>query len=544
VREYQTILIGGGVAAAAVAKTLLEGDPGHHLLIIDAGPELLLKDRRSWWDYVISGRAAYADCHDLPLPDPKGAPFAEAENASVGPDTWIFQESRVMGLGGSTTHWGGWALRFKPEDFRLFENTGRGADWPLDYMEFERWYCRAEKLLSVAGSNEDRWTPRSKDYPLPAFEFTAADGPMIDAFKKLGIKYGTMPVARYRKCMTTGTCKYCPIGARFAAAYVFRDLRDCGRHPNLEFRTRCPVSTLLHDRKNRIARVRYLDCATGQTREVWGERFVVCSGSIESPKLLLRSRSPAWPNGVGNDHDLVGRHLISHTLIYALGTSRDNPRRYQQELDFPVLMSRHYDTAENQHDGKLFLFRDRTLPGVNLAKMMIDGKTREEVDRAVEGPATWSLQGFMEEFANPKNRVQLGDGLNRFGLPQTRVYFARADGFKEASEVRLGWMRKVIEAMGLEEPKWAVTTVRGDHAASTCRMAKSPEAGVVDENLAVFGVDNLHVCSNAVLPSGAAVNPTLTLTALSIRLGERLLQLQPSARARPAAGAGALTGSR
>jgi choline dehydrogenase-like flavoprotein len=545
VREYQTVLIGAGVAAAAIAKTLLEGDPDHHLLILDAGPELVLKDRRAWWDYVISGRVAYAHCHDLPLPDPKGPPFAETENESAGPDTWIFQESRVMALGGSTTHWGGWALRFKPEDFQLFTNTGRGADWPLSYeRDLETYYCKAEKFLSVAGSNEDRWTPRSADYPLPAFDFTAADGPMIDAFRKLGIKYGTMPVARYRKCMTTGTCKYCPLGARFAAAYALHDLRDCGRYPNLELRTRCPVSALLHDRKNRMAGARYFDCATGLTREARGERFVVCSGAIESPKLLLRSRGPHWPNGVGNAHDLVGRNLISHTLIYALGSSKDNPHRYQQELDFPVLMSRHYDTPENQHDGKLFLFRDRTFPGVNLAKMMIDGKTREEIDRAVTGPATWSLQGFMEEFANPMNRVQLGHGLNRLGLPQTRVHFARAEGFKEASEARLGWMRKVIETMGLDEIKCEVTTVRGDHAASTCRMAKSPEAGVVDRDLAVFGVDNLHVCSNAVFPSGAAVNPTLTLTALSIRLGERLLKLSPRARARPAAGAGAPVGSR
>src|SRR5262249_31214414 len=126
---HQTVLIGAGVASAAIAKTLLEADPGHHLLILEAGPPLLLKDRRAWWDFVISRRTAYAHCHDLPLPDPSKPTCTETENASVGPDTWIFQESRVMGRGGSTTHWGGWALRFRPEDFHLFSNTGRGADW-------------------------------------------------------------------------------------------------------------------------------------------------------------------------------------------------------------------------------------------------------------------------------------------------------------------------------------------------------------------------------------------------------------------------------
>jgi choline dehydrogenase-like flavoprotein len=542
--EYQTVLIGAGVAGAAIAKALLDDDPDHHLLVIDAGPRPLLKDRRSWWDYVISGRAAYADLHDLPLPDPKPDPakpkFEEAENQSVGEDPWIFQESRVMGFGGSTTHWGGWALRFKPEDFQLFSNTRRGADWPIPYREFEPYYCRAERFLSVSGNDADGWTPRSQGYPLPPFSFTAADGPMIEAFQALDIKYGTMPVARYRKCMTTGTCKYCPLGARFTAAYVWDELLDCGRYPNVEIRTRCPTTRLLHDRKNRIAGVRYLDCETGQTRDVRGERFVLCSGAIESPKLLLRSRSPDWPKGVGNDNDKVGRHLISHTLIYALGKSEANPNRYQQELDFPVLMSRHYDTEQYQPEGKLFLFRDRTMPGVNLAKMMSDGASRQAIDKAVRGPATWSLQGFMEEFANPDNRVELGAGLNRLGLPQTRVTFSRAEGFKEASAVRLGLMKQVIEKMGLKDIKTEVTTIRGDHAASTCRMAKSDKDGVVDENLAVFGIRNLYVCSNAVFPSGAAVNPTLTLTALSIRLGQHLLGQPPQARARPEAAAAAV----
>jgi choline dehydrogenase-like flavoprotein len=522
--EYQTILIGSGVAAATVAHTVLKSDPKHSLLILEAGPKVLLKDRRSWWNYVVSGRAAYAHCHDLPLPDPTGQSFAEAENASVGPSTWIFQESRVMGLGGSTTHWGGWALRFKEEDFLLRTNTGRGADWPFPYQHLESFYCDAESLLSVGGSDEDKWTPRSKDYPQPKFEFTAADGPMIDAFRQLGIRYGTMPIARYRKCMTTGTCKYCPFGARFAAAYLLDELtEDPKRHPNLEVKTRSPVSSLLLDRKSRVIGVRYLDGETGETHEVHGQRFVVCSGSIESPKLLLRSRSRFWPTGVGNEQDLVGRNIISHTLIYALGKSRSNPQRYQQELDFPVLMSRHFDTPEHQRDGKLFLFRDRTFPGVRLAQLMSAGKTREQIDSVVLGPAIWSLQGFMEEFANPDNRVELGDGLNRLGLPQTRIRFARAEGFEAAATERLGWMRKVIEAMGLGEIETQVTTVRGDHGAATCRMAKTPDAGVVDENLAVFGVDNLFICSNAVFPSGAAVNPTLTLTALAIRLGRHLV---------------------
>lgn len=59
---------------------------------------------------------------------------------------------------------------------------------------------------------------------------------------------------------------------------------------------------------------------------------------------------------------------------------------------------------------------------------------------------------------------------------------------------------------------------RADQATSTGRMSKEASHVVVDENLKVHETDNLFVCSNAVMPNGAAVNPTLTLIALTERL--------------------------
>ena len=62
----------------------------------------------------------------------------------------------------------------------------------------------------------------------------------------------------------------------------------------------------------------------------------------------------------------------------------------------------------------------------------------------------------------------------------------------------------------------------GSHATSTCRMSISDTDGVVDENLRVHGTDNVYICSNAVYPNVTAVNPTLTLAALAVRLGVHL----------------------
>ncbi|WP_083899040.1 GMC oxidoreductase [Robiginitomaculum antarcticum] len=44
----------------------------------------------------------------------------------------------------------------------------------------------------------------------------------------------------------------------------------------------------------------------------------------------------------------------------------------------------------------------------------------------------------------------------------------------------------------------------------------------INQGLKVHGVDNIYICSNAVLPNGSAVNPTLTLIALTERISEYL----------------------
>ena len=171
-REFEYVFVGSGVAASTVAKTILENNRLASILILDAGPKVPAQDRRSWWDYVVLDRRPYDYCYDR-----------KGENQSVGKTQWSFDDGRVMMYGGSTVHWGGWCLRFKPEDFEVFSRTGEGADWPISYQTLEPYYCRAEEYLSVCGDDSEGWTERSKPYPLPPFPWTAADGEMIAALR-------------------------------------------------------------------------------------------------------------------------------------------------------------------------------------------------------------------------------------------------------------------------------------------------------------------------------------------------------------------------
>jgi choline dehydrogenase-like flavoprotein len=513
-KHYQYVLIGSGVAAVTLAKQLLEKDRATSILMLEAGPKVPRGDRRSWWDYVLTGRKPYDFCYDVP-----------GENLTDGNVVWGYEGARIMAYGGSTGHWGAWSLRYKPEDFQLFSNTGEGADWPIGYDDLDPYYHQAEDYLSICGDCSESWNANRahQPYPRPPFGWTEADGLMVEAFEKCGVEPGKMPIARYRKCMATGTCKYCPIGSRYTAQDVLDELVEDPRHVNLEVCCRAPVTQLIADRKSNIAAAEYLDTKTGETREASGDIFVLAAGTYESPKLLMRSKSRFWKEGIGNDTDLVGRHIVSHSFLRVSGTLPINSKRWVQEFDFPTLMSRTFDSPEQQLEGKIFLFKNRVLPNVDIAKLMKQGKTRDEIRDVLSGPMVFELQAFYEEKGQYRNRLVERPGTNRFGLPLMTVNYLREDKFPQRAQTRLALMKPVAENMACGEVQTFIDDPGGHHASGTCRMGDTPEQGVTDKHMQVFGVDNLYVCSNAAFPTCAAVNPTLTLTAMTLRLADHLL---------------------
>jgi choline dehydrogenase-like flavoprotein len=60
------------------------------------------------------------------------------------------------------------------------------------------------------------------------------------------------------------------------------------------------------------------------------------------------------------------------------------------------------------------------------------------------------------------------------------------------------------------------------HHMGTCRMGDNPRLSVVDRQLLVHGTSNLFVSGSAVFVTSGAANPTLTLTALALRLADYL----------------------
>lgn len=404
------------------------------------------------------------------------------------------------------------------------ERTKRGADWPFGYDELEPWYQLAEEILSVGGDTNAEGPPRSGGYPLPPYVWTAHESELASNFHTIHLTPGHMPIARFRRCMTTGTCKYCPIGARYSAQDHMDALLHDRTHRNLEVVINAPVRRIIAGR-TRAYGVEHFDPVVEDWKTVHADKVVICAGTYESTKLLLASISPEWPTGIGNRYDQVGRHIVTHLLFSVEGERDINSRMLFQEYDFPTLMSRSWDTEARQRDGKIFVFNNRSLPKMEFEKLMIKGHDRASIVAAAGGTMRAGLSAFIEEFGQPSNRLTIAPGVGKFRLPKTNISFTRYNSteFNATIDKARQDLTECLKSLGYTEvenrpPEFP----RGDHASGTCRMGDRPDKSVTDANLAVHGFDNLFVCSNAVLPNAAAVNPTLTLAALALRLGTHL----------------------
>lgn len=535
--DVDTLIIGSGVAAAALAKRLLDYNPSSSILILEAGQRVKMQDAAIWQDHLVTGKLPYTKYYDRAFPE-RDRP---GENIHAGKTKVTLDNARVFTFGGSTIHWGGWSFRLKPEDFKLATNTGHGIDWPFAYKDFERYYGLAEHYLGVSGDSDDRTVERSTPYPYPSFPYTLEDQPMIAALTSLDVSFSHLPIARrgvskqpsrHAPCQTTGTCKYCPFGARFSANNYIDDMLLWGGYPNLKLQLGVVVQQLIMSNKDTVAGVEYLDTFDGGLKTISADRTIIAAGAIESAKLLKRSINTFWPNGVGNEHDLVGRHIVTHPYFMFQGIQKSgNSKKLQPEMGFPTLVSRHFDSLAEQADGKFVLVHPHSSPNIGLAKMMQQGTGRSGIYKAIEGPSIFEIHGMVEVFGEPSNSIDnysIDNHLipNFLGIPQTVVDYSSEPEFEARMEKIRSVVSDIFRAMDATISSKSNTSWRADHAACTVRMHNDPGKGVVNENLQVHGTNNLFICSNGVFPNLGAVNPTLTLTGLSIRLGDHLGQVK------------------
>jgi choline dehydrogenase-like flavoprotein len=455
-----------------------------------------------------------------------------AEGARRAPFLW----SRALGVGGSTLHYQGEAHRFPAHAFRMKSERGVAADWPIRYEELAPFYERVETLLGVAGDPANPWKPPRGPYPHPAHPLSRASRHVATAARKLDWHPLPNPVAILPQAAAgRAPCHYCN-GCQRGCPVRAKGSVDVAVLPEAERSGRLRIEPGFHASRLEVGAggriigvVGFDDSGTEQRRRA--AAVVLAAGAIETPRILLNSSGGAHPRGVGNANDQVGRYLMEtlYVLRYAgfdptLETFAGIP------LDFRI-----WDGNGAKQTGEIAngivlgavcgLFEGpvgtalEAVPGFGRAH-------REQMARRFGG--VLGLLGIAEQLPRAANRIVLGEGRDRFGVPLARVE-TRLDGNDLAAlriiSRRLAAWAEAAEAVTQPGQVSAYDEPNATHVAGTCRMGDDPEQSVVDRFGAVHGRPELVVADASVLVTeGAGDSPSLTLQALALRTAEALAE--------------------
>lgn len=402
---------------------------------------------------------------------------------SSGPIDYPVSSTRIRGIGGTSHIWTGRSPRLHPIDFERNAYTPPGASWPITYNEIESYYEQAEKTLRVRGEGLSEFhAPRESNLPLPAYWHNAG---LKATLGDVGIVLDDSPTS-------SGSSGPGPIR-------VARDLLPAFiESPFATFFPGATVTRLVSGPDGKITGAE-AQTTDGQRTIVPAQTYVIACGALESIRLLLLSKSAAFPAGIGNRNGLVGRYFMEHPNVVLSGTIA-NP-----DLDSIARSHQFYVDFKRQGLGSVVLsFRASDTESSEIKRLTI-GATVEMAPSA-------------------DNRVTLASDLvDHFGNPGVDVFLSFTDQDQSTMDAARSLIRRIYADLGVEDVRER-EIVWSHHHLGGCRMGQDPGTSVTNANLRVHESPNLYLAGSSVFVTGGASHPTLAIVALSHRLADHLTE--------------------
>lgn len=538
--DYDVIIVGAGAGGGVAAGVLAEA--GKHVLLLERG---LLRD------YADSGHRDHLRNHRLSLYGHNTGPELEGNPRVVVDALGIQQllrphengyQNLAAAVGSGTLVYGAQAWRFHRDDFRMASLYGvpEGSslvDWPFGYDDLAPWYERAEWEIGVSGQGDAHRHegPRARDYPMPPLPESPAAPVLRRGAAALGIGTTRPPLAINSQprdgrdgCVSCGTCVGfpCPSNAKNGTQNTMIARALATGRCNLV--TGAMVLRVETDRAGRTTGVVFSD-SSGRQHTVRAKAVVLAGGAIETARLLLNSPSAREPQGLGNNHDLVGRNLQGHVYATAYGLFDDVVHGSAGPgVSIATTRFNHGNPgvigggmlADDFVQPPIIFWKNVLPPGLPRWGQAAKDFMRENFHHVLR------VAGPVHEIPNPEARVRVaGDVRDRWGVPvamlsgKVHPETVRTAGYvhNKAHE----WLR----ASGAHKT-WGLAPnpglSGGQHQAGTCRMGTDPSNSVTDAHGRVWGHDNLFVSDGSLHPTNGGFNPVLTILALAFRNADHL----------------------
>lgn len=523
-RIADVCVVGSGASGALVAATLRRA--GLDVVVIEQGPYV---DPHTSYDDLVSAAELAWVCQDNGLWAKIGYPWS------------------TCNVGGGTVFYGGVSLRHRPADFDPERYLGPAEiplRWPWTPAELAPYYAEVERLIGVAGGSGDDALPPGHEYPLPPVPQSPAGRVIAEAARGLGLRPFATPLAIASQpyggrpaCTADQPCisHHCLSGSKGDAFSVF--LKPLLATGELRLFAGLKAVRLTAGPDRRVDAVECVRVDTGRRYRLPARQVVVAGNAIQSAALLLRSADPRWPNGLGNEHDLVGRGLCMKLSEYVVGYRRVPPGGRLVEPPRPGQAGPGPFSTTAITD--YYLAPDA--PG-GMGGLIYEAGD-EELFRLRPDEQILRLECLVPDEPRLDNRITFGRGQDRFGLPDLVFEYVPHPRDQARLEYVAQRAEDILRAAGatLLRREASLWQLGSTHLHGTCRSGTDPRTSVTDPDGRVHSVDNVTVVDGALLPFPGGVNPTLTIQTLALRAACQLLrrefQLSP-----PVAGVAGLAG--
>jgi len=541
----------GGVAALPLARAgakVIGLEAGTWLTRRDFAPDEIRNNYRGW-----------------PMAVQKANQEAPTVRANASQAAVQGSHPMMNAVGGTSLHYWAQHWRLSPWDFKVVTETTRryGAaripsgstvqDWPFGYETLAPFYDKIDAEIGIAGQagniNGTRdargnvfEAPRASEYPMPPLRWTAFHERMAAAAKTLGWHPFPGPAAintvlhnNRSPCMYHGFCNTggCHVDAKASTAVT--TIPRAQQTGNLEVVTRATVTSIEVDRKGRASGVRYL--LDGNEYFQPAQIVLLASYVYENVRLLLLSKSRAFPHGLANSNGQVGRHYFSHhqgAPVAALF-----PFQIHAWYGLPAQGVAVDDWADDNFDhgalgfiggGNLWVMSDRR--PISAAAMNTFGYAPNwgsQWKKFIKQNADRYHSAYIQKTTLPyeDNYLDLDPTVkDPLGRPVIRITAEFKDNERKIAAFTQDKMEAWYRAAGaiaINRAPLGGVMGASTHAYGGTRMGDDPKTSVVDRFGFCHDVPNLGILGGSVMGTSGARNPTHTIQALAWRTAEHAI---------------------
>jgi choline dehydrogenase-like flavoprotein len=255
---------------------------------------------------------------------------------------------------------------------------------------------------------------------------------------------------------------------------------------------------------------------------------VVACNSIGTPRLLLNSRSPLFPDGLANRSGLVGKNLMFHAIASVTGVFAEDQESHKGPSAACIFSNEFYETDTRRgfvRGYQLQISRQSGPLGAALGPTRLPwGRDHHAAFKRRFG--RFGVIGVTgEDLPEVCNEVVLDPTLtDAHGIPAPLVRYRLSENSLALLAHGVARSVEVLQTAGASEVQANPPAQKvGWHLLGTCRMGDDAGRATVDRWGQAHSVPNLFIVDGSTFVTSAGTNPTTTIQALALRTADYIL---------------------